>query len=896
MNIALFNQKLDFFNRFTGLIKEGGYKNNFLLPDLFDLIKETQNYSLGDIKQKWSEHINKIREGKAKNNINFYVHIPFCRGKCNYCMYPSKKLGSEEEIIIYIKKLSKQMSQFGKTFQDIRFKSLYIGGGTPSILRMEQIKKILAAIFENFNFETKGEKTFECNPDSITSEKLRLIRDFDFNRISLGVQTLDKSVLKSENRGYQEYAQIKKVVSDIKKLGFEEINVDLIIGLYKDGVKTILDSILKIADLEPDFISLYPLQPTTEYIQNYYYSDEEAFYKELNNKIRSLYNKIIKGKMPLNYGLYRPTLDNPRTASPWFFPSTNYKKMKFTYSYDSQNEGSCFALGEFSCSYIFNSCRYRQNGYVFDGIEISRKEQKLRYVMNGLAYDEAIDLEDYRKRFNMELAEDFKKEISDLEKMGKIEIMENKLKFLPKGPKQRFIYSLFFFDLEGIARKFEKLVMNVKQRNQCYNLKLGDKCNNHCISCFAREKLQVGNMQLKDQVKEALSSNFKEISFTGGEPTLYYNVLLKLMTLFQKKGFELSIVTNGRLFSIKKVTDEVIKKGLKKFTISVHGYKEVNDDLTNIKGGYKQILRAVDNIMGHEAVSVMVQSVCMQKNFDSIPLLMQDLSKRGIKRFNLQGVLPKGAALNDYRRFKIDYKKFRRNLDKIFLISKKFDLKVSFEFLEPYYFEAFPQFIPDKLDIFYYLSEFYDCADYWDYFLDCSKNLCSFCFMEGVCSRYKRIIYNKKKDDKEIETLNLNKFNLLEVKERLKHSRKKIMLNLIEPFYDIEDYRLLVPKLSSLKGIFKELNKEVIVRNIPQCIINGGGIKHVKQDYNEEFSKDKKEILRYICRTRKTKSMRCNKCIYNANCEGIFVDYAKIYGFDELEPHLRKSQSKMKIR
>jgi len=862
MKIELLKEKREFLSVFSDKIKEGGYQNNFLLTDIFDLINLHEDKDVSELKSFWRDHIEKIKNGKAKDNLSFYLHIPFCRSKCNYCMYNSKPIRDFKDVKNYIDELIKVMGEFGDVFKDIKFKSLYIGGGTPSILSSVQIKRLLEYLFNNFKFEDEGEKTFECNPDSIDKAKLDIIKGFRMNRISFGVQSLNKDVLISENRGYQEYKKIKEIVAYAKNIGFEEVNVDLMIGLSRDNQEVVLESLKLISELKPDFISLYPLQPISCYCKNL-----ESFYDNLALEIKEFSKLLEQSDLDKNYNIKKPSLDNPRTASPWYFSSKSYKKMRYTYSFGSPEENSCFGIGEGACSYIHNSLRYQQKEWSFDCIKIGKKDQRLHYLMEELAYDVGADLERYKVNLGSDALSDFSDAIEELKDLDLIKVEGNNLKLLSTNPKDRFIDALFFFDFDKIIRKFRELSSNMVH-NECFNIKLGNKCNNNCVFCFDKEE-NSDITSVKVQVAKALSSGAKKITFTGGEPTIYHKQLLNLISFFSNRGYETAIVTNGRMLALRKFADELVGNGLKEFIISVHGYKEVNDKMTNVSGGYDQIVQGIKNISQYEKVSITVQSTCTKDNIGSIPEMMKDMIGNGVKKFNLQGVLPKGLAAKKSDRFLIEYDELKQVLRKIVRLKKEYDLDIHFEFMNHSYFEDYIELAPDKNDILYYLGEALGLTSSKkiEEFMGCKANACHVCFLNNVCKR----CTHENSYEREIV---LHKFNLDKVADSLK-TDNNLIFSLIEPFDCIEDYKLLLPNFNEIKSIFGNIESGFCIKDIPRCVIDKNNVNYETAVYSN---------LRDICRTRKVKSVRCNDCVYSSKCDGIFVDCSKILGFSNISP------------
>ena len=184
-----------------------------------------------------------------------YIHIPFCKQKCNYCDFASFA-GQEKRIDSYLRALSQEAAACPIS----QFETLYVGGGTPSLLCAGQIRKLTETMEEFFgpikNFE---ESTFEANPESLTEEKLSILRKAGFNRLSMGLQSFNDRELKTLGRVHTA-AEFLAAYKAAQKAGFTNINVDLIAGLPGQTLASFLDSLKRLCALEPCHISVYGLQ------------------------------------------------------------------------------------------------------------------------------------------------------------------------------------------------------------------------------------------------------------------------------------------------------------------------------------------------------------------------------------------------------------------------------------------------------------------------------------------------------------------------------------------------------------------------------------------------------------------------------------------------------------
>ena len=184
--------------------------------------------------------------------LSAYVHIPFCKSKCKYCSFVSYSGCKESEQSDYVDTLLKEIDEFYKNEQ---LKTLYFGGGTPSLLSVDKLSLIL----NKFKFDTETEVTIEVNPETVDLEKLVNLKKIGFNRVSIGVQSFDDSILKSIGRVHTSEKAVKSVEM-AQKSGFNNISVDFIYGLPNQSVKSFCDDLKKAVKLGVNHISLYGLK------------------------------------------------------------------------------------------------------------------------------------------------------------------------------------------------------------------------------------------------------------------------------------------------------------------------------------------------------------------------------------------------------------------------------------------------------------------------------------------------------------------------------------------------------------------------------------------------------------------------------------------------------------
>lgn len=187
-----------------------------------------------------------------------YIHIPFCKSKCFYCDFFSvSNLNRKKELVeALILELELEKSFFGYDRPALR--TIYFGGGTPSMLDKEDFEAIFSAIEANYDIRTCEEITLEANPDDLTPEYIRMLREFPFNRISIGVQSFIEEELQAINRRHT-VKQAVDVILTCKQLGFDSISLDLMYGLPGQTFKSFCQSIDCALTLPVSHISSYAL-------------------------------------------------------------------------------------------------------------------------------------------------------------------------------------------------------------------------------------------------------------------------------------------------------------------------------------------------------------------------------------------------------------------------------------------------------------------------------------------------------------------------------------------------------------------------------------------------------------------------------------------------------------
>ena len=194
-----------------------------------------------------------------KKELELYLHIPFCVSKCKYCDFLSAPSG-EEQRQIYVERLCRRIRYWSDVIHNYGYEivSIFVGGGTPSILTEAQITQVFEAVYESFPIREDAEITLEMNPGTDVKDKLPVYRKLGINRLSMGLQSADNKELKCLGRIHT-YEDFRQVYQWAREAGFTNVNVDLMSAIPGQTLESYVDTLRKVADLEPEHISAYSL-------------------------------------------------------------------------------------------------------------------------------------------------------------------------------------------------------------------------------------------------------------------------------------------------------------------------------------------------------------------------------------------------------------------------------------------------------------------------------------------------------------------------------------------------------------------------------------------------------------------------------------------------------------
>ena len=193
-----------------------------------------------------------------RQTLGIYIHIPFCRSKCDYCDFYSLS-GHESQMDAYQRALITHIRQTAPSAAGLPVDTIYFGGGTPSIFGLHRLSALLDALNECFSILPHAEITLEGNPDSVDAALLTGLRRAGFNRLSLGVQSACDEHLRALHRPHT-FAQAQQAVAAARNAGFDNISLDLIYGLPHQTLPQWQDTVEQVLLLQPEHLSCYGLK------------------------------------------------------------------------------------------------------------------------------------------------------------------------------------------------------------------------------------------------------------------------------------------------------------------------------------------------------------------------------------------------------------------------------------------------------------------------------------------------------------------------------------------------------------------------------------------------------------------------------------------------------------
>lgn len=400
---------------------------------------------------------------KKKDDINLYVHIPFCASRCSFCNCFTFAQVNEGVHDSYLKALEKEirMLDFPKGY---KIKTLYLGGGTPSVFSDTNFRMMFVMLSKYFNIASCKQITVEMSPYTVTKAKAKVLREFGVNRVTLGVQTFDDDLLIKLNRP-QSKKDVLRACKYLNKEGIHCINFDLMAGLPYQTVDLFKNSIRKAAELNPAMVTIYSFTPTLS--SNALFSDRsfDALKIRQREEMFSFAEEFFSGG--------KKNLKNTKNEM-----KSNIQLMEY-----QKHNSSILGLGYGAISHISSSdncakgLRYRKdfsindymkglnNGFFpkLSGYRTNTEDEMRTLVISNLQTTGRISLKLFRTLFRKDLEKVFKKEVEFLMRINKLNLDVEYITAKSNDEVDKFICAKIFYG-QKYLRELEN-IMNRKKSN-----------------------------------------------------------------------------------------------------------------------------------------------------------------------------------------------------------------------------------------------------------------------------------------------------------------------------------------------------------------------------------------------------------------------------------------------
>lgn len=388
-----------------------------------------------------------------QREMSLYIHIPFCVKKCNYCDFLSFS-SSDTVKKQYIKALCQEIESFfavqkqeKDNTEEIIIKTIFFGGGTPSILGAKQIEEVMDAVRKTFVIAADAEITIEMNPGTIKREKLETYQKIGINRLSIGLQTTDDERLKVLGRVHT-YEQFLENYKMARELGFQNISVDLMSALPKESINDYQKDLERVLELEPEHISSYsliieegtPFYDNNEILERLPSEEEDRAMYDLTEQIL-----LERGYHRYEISNYAKTGKESRHNSVYWtggeyvgfgLGASSYLRSDHPYLQDSKEQlEQCYGV---RFKNETNIKKYIQNSYVpiLEKEEVtflSKQEAMEEFMFLGLRMMQGIKEQQFLEQFHISVQSVYGDVVEKFVGMGLLEQTDGRIYFTKKG-------------------------------------------------------------------------------------------------------------------------------------------------------------------------------------------------------------------------------------------------------------------------------------------------------------------------------------------------------------------------------------------------------------------------------------------------------------------------------
>lgn len=366
--------------------------------------------------------------------LGLYIHFPFCVQKCNYCDFLSGPISSRDVVQDYLQALEKELTiyhDFLKRDGNLKLETIYLGGGTPSLLETHELVRVLEKCRDLFNWSPQMEVTLETNPGTVDIKKLVQLKKAGLNRLSFGVQSFDQNLLASMGRIHSPKTA-KESIMAAKEAGFKNISLDLMYGLPEQSLGQWEETLVQTIELDVQHISVYGLKVEEGTVWGEWESEGRLSLPEEDVVLtmRKYANKILRQAGFVRYEISnyaRPGYESRHNLGYWtgkpylglgLGASSDYWNRRFVNTSNMEH-------------YIFLLKRGQLP--VTEEEILSFRQRMGETIFLGLRLSTGLDLEQFKNRYGVDIEVIYGAEIEKLKKMGLLKINQGHLQLTTKA-------------------------------------------------------------------------------------------------------------------------------------------------------------------------------------------------------------------------------------------------------------------------------------------------------------------------------------------------------------------------------------------------------------------------------------------------------------------------------
>lgn len=440
-------ERMNFFKKVSYFLRNEGGSVYYPASNVWN-----DSFNFKDLQKAWKKVAQDIREGN-NDRIGLYMHTPFCKSKCFYCTCQSFTQHDEKVYDHYLDCVEKEIEKIDFP-KDVSLKTVYLGGGTPSIYTNSQLIRLMKMIHDNYNLSECRQIMVEVSPYTTSFKKFKTLKKYGVNKITIGVQTMDEGLLKKMNRPQTKKGVVRSY-NNARKAGIEYINIDLMAGLPGQTKKGLIQSVNEIIDLKPDTIHINPFFPSvfTPYTKSGMKMSEEDLKKR--RRLVNIAHQLIKKKYP------------------YAMEKGDEQKENIQLYNTSRESCSVIGIGAEALSHARNQMHYlKKAGYdqyinilsdkkiEIKGYKLNKEIEMRGMMIKRLEKDSKIDINNFKKIFNENPLKVFNKEIEELKRINKIKVYRDRIKLITERKIEPFLYAKFFYTPD-ILKKFDEIIDDV---------------------------------------------------------------------------------------------------------------------------------------------------------------------------------------------------------------------------------------------------------------------------------------------------------------------------------------------------------------------------------------------------------------------------------------------------